>query len=600
MLLVAATSSRVSRHPAAAWLLLVLSAGLYLGLAGAPALVDDDIDAAHALVAREMLERHDYVVMYQDGLRYLIRAPLHFWMIAASYAALGQSAFATRLPVALAMVGLVLLTFEFGRRFFGQRAGLYGGLAVATSAGMFVFTRTVIPEAIYALEFTAVFYLFLRSWTGSLAPGVGYRAAAAVCALAVLTRGPIGLLFPAATIVVFLTATQGWPRWRELRLPSSIALFLAIAAPWHVLAERRAPGFAWAYFVNEHVNRALGTRLPHDYGAVPLGLWLAEHAVWLFPWSAFAVLTVRLFPAPRSWGTRMDADAQARLLLFAWAAVIVGFFCLESGSRMEYYSFGAWPALALLLGLGIALAEDRGDRRLLWISRGLAVLGALYAAGTAIFLRAVARPAIPADITADLKTHGADFYQSAMAHVLDLTPQALADLRGPLILSAASLFAAFLASAILRQRRRHVAATVVIALGMVGVFVAANLSYRALEPSLSSRSLAMRINRDLRPEDRIALYGDIRMAPGIAFYSHRRVLLFHATESNLEFGSHFPDAPRTFYGDEDFRQLWAAPGRVLLVVPEDKDQEALQRLPAGSARVLAAAGGKTVYVNHGD
>jgi 4-amino-4-deoxy-L-arabinose transferase-like glycosyltransferase len=596
----AAMSSRDSRHRAVPWLLLVLSAGLYLGLAGAPALVDDDIDAAHALVAREMLERHDYVVMYQDGIRYLIRAPMHFWLIAASYTALGETAFATRLPVALAMVALVLLTFEFGRRFFGERAGLYGSLAVATSAGMFVFTRTVIPEAIYALEFTAIFYLFLRSWTGSLDPRVGHRAAAAVCALAVLTRGPIGLLFPAATIVVFLTATRGWGRWRELRLPSSIALFLAIAAPWHVLAERRAPGFSWAYFVNEHVNRALGTRLPHDYGAVPLWLWLSEHFLWLFPWSAFAVLAVRLFPAPGSWRTRMDADAQARLLLFAWAAVILGFFCVEAGSRMEYYGFGAWPALALLLGLGIALAEERGDRRLLWISRGLAVLGALYAAGAAVFLRTVARPAVPADITTDLRTHGADFYRSAMARVLDLTPQALADLRGPLILSASSLFVAFLASAILRRRRRHVAATVVIALGMVGVFVAANLSYRALEPSLSSRGLAMRINQSLRPEDRIALYGDIRVAPGIPFYSHRRVLLYHAMGSNLEFGSHYPDAPRTFYGDEDFLRLWAAPGRVLLVVPEDKNQEALRKLPAGSARVLAASGGKTVYVNHAD
>src|SRR5215470_4374233 len=102
--------------------LVLLAAGLFLGTAGTPALVDDDVDAAHALVAREMLERHDFVVPYQDGIRYLIRPPLHFWLIAGSYALLGESAFSTRLPVALAMVGLVLLTFEFGRRFFGQRA----------------------------------------------------------------------------------------------------------------------------------------------------------------------------------------------------------------------------------------------------------------------------------------------------------------------------------------------------------------------------------------------------------------------------------------------------------------------------------------------
>src|SRR6476619_1102346 len=129
-------------------LLALAAAALYLGLAGSPALVDDDIDAAHALVAREILQRHDFVVMYQDGIRYLIRPPLHFWLVAASYAAFGETEFATRLPVAVAMVGLVLLTFELGRKFFGQREGIYSALAVGTSAGMYVFTRPVIPEAI--------------------------------------------------------------------------------------------------------------------------------------------------------------------------------------------------------------------------------------------------------------------------------------------------------------------------------------------------------------------------------------------------------------------------------------------------------------------
>ena len=96
--------------------LLVFSSLLYIGTAGGSALVDDDIDAAHALVAREMLQRHDYVTMYMDGIRYLIRPPLHFWMVAASYAMLGDSEFATRLPLALSMIGLVLLTFAFGFR----------------------------------------------------------------------------------------------------------------------------------------------------------------------------------------------------------------------------------------------------------------------------------------------------------------------------------------------------------------------------------------------------------------------------------------------------------------------------------------------------
>ncbi len=253
--------------------LLILSAGLYIGTAASPALDDDDVDAAHAMVSQEMLQRNDFVVPYMDGVRYLIRPPMHFWMVAASYKLLGETEFATRLPLGLAMVGMVLLTFEFGRRFFGRRAGLYGALAVATSLGMFIFTRIMIPEAIYALAFEGIFYLFLRAWTGSLDPRIGYWGASALCAIAVLTRALIGVLFPVAAIVVFITITRGWHRWRELRLFSSSAIFLAIAAPWHILAGLRSPGFFWAYFINEHINRALGTRIPHDYGAVPLWIW---------------------------------------------------------------------------------------------------------------------------------------------------------------------------------------------------------------------------------------------------------------------------------------------------------------------------------------
>ena len=89
-------------------------------------------------------------------------------------------------------------------------------LAIATSVGMFIYTRNMIPEAIYTLAFEGIFYLFLRSWTGSLDTRIGYWGAAALCAVAVLTRAMIGLVFPGAAIVAFITMSRGWRRWREL------------------------------------------------------------------------------------------------------------------------------------------------------------------------------------------------------------------------------------------------------------------------------------------------------------------------------------------------------------------------------------------------
>jgi 4-amino-4-deoxy-L-arabinose transferase-like glycosyltransferase len=578
--------------------LLVLSAGLYVATAGRPALDDEDVDAAHAMVSQEMLQRHNFVVMYMDGIRYLIRPPMHFWLVAASYKLLGETEFATRLPIGLAVVGLVLLTFEFGRRFFGQRAGFYGALAVATSVGMFIFTRSMIPEAIYALAFEGIFYLFLRSWTGSLDPRLGYWGAAALCALAVLTRAVIGLLFPAAAIVVFITMTHGWHRWRELRLFSSSAVFLAIAAPWHILAAWRTPGFFWAYFINEHINRALGTRLPHDYGALPLWIWWSAHLAWLFPWSLFLPLALRELPLPpRAWGKPMDPGQQARLLLFVWAGVILLFFTFESGSRTEYYSFGAWPAMFLLLGVGIAHAEETDQAWLKPIQRGLAGISVVLAAVAAYFLWVSLHIPVASDVSKHLNARSPDDYVSSMAHLLDLTPQSMADLRFPLILSSTSFLVGCIAAWALREREVQWLPNIALALGMAGFVLAAHMAHDVLNPTFSSRTLAMEINGRLKPDDQIALYGDIRVAPGIAFYSHRNVLLYDATGSNLEFGSHYPDAPKRFFNDSDFSELWQGRVRVFLVVPVEHEEEVREKLPRNSVWVFAKTGGKTVYVN---
>src|SRR5262249_809920 len=153
--------------------------------------------------------------------------------------------------------------------YFGVRAGLYSALAVLTGAGFFLFTRIMIPEGIYALEFTAIFYLFLRGWTGSLEPRLAYWGAAAVTALAMLTRGLVGGSFPAGVLGLFVLIARGWRRLKELHLVSSTLIFLIVAAPWHVLASLQAKTFFWSYFINEHFKRAVGTRYPPDYEAVP-------------------------------------------------------------------------------------------------------------------------------------------------------------------------------------------------------------------------------------------------------------------------------------------------------------------------------------------
>jgi 4-amino-4-deoxy-L-arabinose transferase-like glycosyltransferase len=588
-------STRELSPTVAVILLLALSAAIYLGNAGFPPLLDD-ADASHAMVSHEMLQRHDPIILYMNGIRYLMKAPLHYWAVAMSYAALGQNEFSTRLPVALAMIGMVLLVNEFARRFFGIRAGLYSGLVVCTSAGFFLFTRIMIPEAIYALEFTAIFYLFLRGWTGSLGSRTAYWGAAAITGLAMLTRGLIGVVFPAAILFLFIAATRSWKRWRELHLFSSVGIFLLVAAPWHILATLRANTFFWSYFINEHLKRAIGTRFPPDYEAVPLWLWLGAHLIWFFPWSIFVPAALSCIPRPRTWENLSD-KGQARLLLVLWAGFILLFFSLTFGSRMEYYSFGAWPAIAMLLGIALAKAEEEGKRWLVRMQATLALVGAGLAAVLIAMLWMSAKVQVSGDISSLLKEHENDFYRVSMAHMLDLTPQAFALLRLPSALAAAAFLFGLTAAWWLRRRRREQAAAICLAITMAVFFFAANIALGVFGPYLSSRPLVGKVLPQITPTDTLALYGEFDAMSGVAFYTGRQLLLWNGRYNNLAAGSYYPDAPHIFLTDPEFLTLWQGPKRVFLFVPSEHRAAAAQRLPSTGTFLLAESGGKAVYAN---
>src|SRR3984885_14330537 len=224
-------SNRVPNRLRAAsyWALAVVFVAVYFGSLFSPALLDD-ADSTHAEAAREMFVSGDYVTLRVNGVRYLEKAPLPYWLVAFCYRIFGVNEFASRLPMALSVLLLGILAVVWGRRAFGERAGIYAGLFVYTSAGMFLFTRILIPDVLLSLLIAASLYFFL---TGLAPDGRAWRwyAAYACVALGVLTKGLIALAFPGVAAFLYLAATGEWRRWREFRLPSGAALFLLIAAP---------------------------------------------------------------------------------------------------------------------------------------------------------------------------------------------------------------------------------------------------------------------------------------------------------------------------------------------------------------------------------
>ncbi len=595
-----------------------------------PALLDD-ADSVHAEVSREMLLRRDPVTLYANGIRYLEKAPVLYWSMAASFAVFGPRTAAARLPLAVTVLLLALLLEAFGRRAFDSaRAGLYAGLITLSSFGIFIFTRINIPDGMVCLWLTLAVFCYWRATEQPRPSSLVCAGFGAACALGVLTKGLIGLVFPVAIVLAHLLATEG-PRatlasLRYLRPLLGIAVFLLVAAPWHILAGLANPteghpgtlsfqnghwhvpaptdgnvhGWFWFYFVNEHVLRYLNLRVPRDYDTVPLALFWGLLLVWLMPWSAFLFHALGRVPwlAPLR-ARRLGAAASTRLLLGLWAAIPMVFFSFST--RQEYYVLPALPALILLLAGWLAEEADeaatfvvpaprvRAGQR---ISVVLLVLGSAAALACGFFVLYARPPGPNTDLASLLKQNPGE-YALSFGHFLDLNAQAMGAFRAPLIVAAVSVFAGVLGSWWARHHYHAHAGTLALAAGSFGFLVAAHLGLQTFAPVLSSAQLADAIRPQIKARDLLVINGEYEAGSTLGFYLGRNDLhILNGRSSNLWYGSFFPDAPPIFETDTTLGLDWTSRRRVFLWTEPDH----VPPLP-GPSFLVAASGGKEILSN---
>jgi 4-amino-4-deoxy-L-arabinose transferase-like glycosyltransferase len=355
---------------------------LFFAALFAPPLLDD-ADATHASAARNMALTGDLVTLRVDGVRYLEKAPLPYWLVALSFRLFGFNTFAAHLPQAIGVLLLGLLGYFWAERAFNPRIAFYTGLAVVTSVGVFLFTRYFIPEVLLSLFLCTALYCFLQCLNekeavlstegGAFAAAVEKTASRfspathaylmwTALALAVLTKGLVALVFFFGTAIVYLAFTAEYKKWRQLKPLTGTLLFLAIAAPWHILASlhntggMNGHGFFWFYFVNEHFLRFLGKRYPKDYNKLPGYLYWTLHLVWLFPWSLFGgTLLLQGYRALKNYN---NANPIAEDQISYWqpfAVVVVGIAFRETVHLP--YIFTLLVALALFVIQSLRLRQ---------------------------------------------------------------------------------------------------------------------------------------------------------------------------------------------------------------------------------------------------
>ena len=571
------TLNRPQQAPSAlaVWLLLaaIFAAVQFASLFTPPLL--DDVDAAHAQAAQHMAETGDLVTAYINGVRYLEKPPMPYWLAAADYRIFGENVFASHLPNALAMLGLAWLCWLWASRAWGQRAGLYAGLGMLTCVGAFLFTRFIIPESI--LSFFLLFAVYSMLTGFESARPIRFYGMWAALACAMLTKGLIAPVFFVGAAVPFLLLSGQWRRWRALKPVTGLLLFLVIAAPWHILAGLANPdhgnpignhptignvhGFWYFYFINEHFLRFLGTRYPHDYNKMPFFAYWLAHLVWLFPWSLF--LPAALFAAWKTrhtWLQHLRRDAGqtvdfyldnalredvatyvARLkfrvrsvwLLSLFAGWVMLFFSI--GINQEYYTFPAWPAIIILVSAVVAGIEENrapsgapaGSGALLstkWLTgaqAAFAVVGVLAAIALGWGLW-VSRnlPFVP-DVGTLLAHRGVGDYTLSTSHLFDLTGPSFAALRLPAGLAAITFLIGPALGWFLRLKGKHIAATVSVALTGAVFLIAAHIAFARFAPMLSSKPMADTIIAKGTPNDRFIIYGDQSSGSSVIFYTHQ-------------------------------------------------------------------------------
>ena len=580
-------------------LILLLWAAIYLASIFVPPLLDD-VDTIHAEAAREMVLRHDWVTLYTDGIRYLEKAPLMYWGVAASYELFGVKDWSTRLPLMLGVLALLLTVYGLGKHAYGERAGFYSALVLATSLGPYIFTRFQIPDIIVGLWLTLSAFFFLLSLEQEKPPRWVCWGFAATCALNVLTKSLIGLVFPLGAIFLYLLLTGNLRHILKLRLLSSTLVFLSIAAPWHILAALRNPsqgavrGFLWFYFVNEQLLRYVGKRVPAGYDTVPLLIFWGLTILWLAPWMVFLPQSIKQVPLRmREFRSQLSSSQRASLFFLIWALVIVGFFSFST--RQEYYTIPAVPALALLIGGWLAKeaaspeSESRAGRISSWVLFAIVALGSVI--GIALLISS--KSAAPGADLADLLRKNPQDYDLSLGHFLDLTPEALGMFRPQLIAAVVSLFVGAGLNLWLRHQRKPEYGNMVLAVMMVALLACVHAAFVTFSPVLSSKQLAQAIEKHYRPGDVIVIDGQYHQASSLNFYLGVRVRVLHEPSGNLWYGSKFPDAPRVFETEASLAQLWSDPGTVSLWTDQDHPKE-LSGLPH---YFLARSGGKSIFTN---
>ncbi len=484
-------------------------------------------------IPREMVVTGDYLTPRLNGVKYFEKPVLFYWLESFSIKLFGLREYALRLwPALFALFGC-LAVYGAGKRLYGRRSGLIAAVVLATNLLYYALSRTIILDMPVSVLLTAALLSFLIGMHE--VPGLRRRlfllSFYAFSALAVLTKGLIGILIPGMVVGAWIIILGEWRVLKTMYLPTGLALFLVIAAPWHIMVGRANPEFFRFYFIQEHFLRYL-TTLHSRYR--PPWYFIPVILLGLFPWSVFLVQAIK-HNLPSTWRERHEhRDA---LFLILWAGLVFLFFS-ASESKLLPYILPVFPPLALLIGRYLSDA---------WESRDFPGVRAGYAL------------LLAAQVTLGAAMIALPFFWR--------TPDVQALRWYPVVAGCTLLTGAVLTGALARFRGfrfAFIAVAVFAALFLIEVNAAA--------PRVDTKSikiLAVTLKPLLKPGDEVASYRAYYQ--DLPVYLERRIIAVD-WKGEFYFGTTIEDTRAWIMDSDAFWKRWTGPETIYLLM-KAKDYE---------------------------